>query len=74
MQTSAARRVPLPPSLERERLIDSGQAAVLLGFSLPHFRRLYRAGKVPAPLRIGERKFGWKAGTLTDWLAAQERG
>ncbi|CAO4184216.1 MULTISPECIES: helix-turn-helix transcriptional regulator [Methylorubrum] len=74
MQTSAARRVSLPPSLERDRLIDSGQAAALLGFSLTHFRRLYRAGKVPPPLRIGERKFGWKAGALTDWIAAQERG
>lgn len=65
------RSVALPASLERDRLIDSAQAAALLGFSLPHFRRLYRAGKVPRPIQIGERKLGWKAGVLSDWLAGK---
>lgn len=64
--------VALPSLLERDRVINSEQAAALLGVSLAHFRRLYRAGKVPAPLRIGERKYGWQAGVLKDWLASKK--
>ncbi|MCJ2055098.1 hypothetical protein MKL09_00815 [Methylobacterium sp. J-048] len=75
MQTNAAAKsVILPPDLSRDRVLDSGQTAALLGFSLPHFRRLYRAGQVPQPIRLSTRKLGWKAGTLSDWLAAKERG
>lgn len=63
--------VALPPALERDRVLDSEQAAALLGFSRAHFRRLYRAGKAPSPLRIGERKCGWQVGALKDWIASK---
>jgi predicted DNA-binding transcriptional regulator AlpA len=62
----------LPAELNRDRLLDSEQAALFLGFSLAHFRRLYRSGVVPTPLRIGERKLAWRAGTLADFVAAKE--
>ncbi len=65
--------VTLPPDLARNRLLDSGQAAVLCGYSLAHWRRLYRTGKVPAPVKINGRKVGWPAGKLLDFLAAQVR-
>lgn len=63
----------LPSELTRERVLSSAQAAAMLGFSLAHFRRLYRSGRVPKPIRLSERKLGWKVGTLTDWLSQKER-
>jgi predicted DNA-binding transcriptional regulator AlpA len=59
----------LPADLARHRILDSREAASLCKFSLPHWRRLYRAGSVPKPLKLRERKLGWRAGDLTDWLA-----
>ncbi len=56
--------VELPPDLARNRLLDSSQAAAFLGYSLAHFRRLYRTGKVPAPVKINGRKVGWPAWQL----------
>lgn len=53
--------VTLPPALERNRLLDVFQMADLLGFSVAHVRRMYRTGKLPAPVRIGGRKCGWPA-------------
>ena len=61
----------IPATLNRERLLDSAQSAEFLGFSLPHFRRLYKAQKVPAPVKIGERKLGWRLGGLIDFVASK---
>ena len=59
--TTALKPVTLPPALERNRLLDVFQMADLLGFSVAHVRRMYRTGKLPAPIRIGGRKVGWPA-------------
>ena len=61
----------LPASLNRDRVLDSAQTAKFLGISVPHFRRLYRAKKVPLPIMIGYRKYGWQAGVLIDFVAAK---
>src|SRR5271170_1552003 len=61
----------LPASLNRDRVLDSAQTANFLGISLPHFRRLYRARRVPPPILIGLRKYGWQAGVLIDFVAAK---
>jgi prophage regulatory protein len=61
----------LPASLNRDRLLDSGQTATFLGISLPHLRRLYRTGRVPPPITIGFRKYGWQAGVLIDFVSAK---
>ena len=61
----------LPASLNRDRLLDSGQTAKFLGISLPHLRRLYRARRVPSPITIGFRKYGWQAGVLIDFVSAK---
>jgi predicted DNA-binding transcriptional regulator AlpA len=61
----------LPASLDRDRVLDSAQTANFLGISVPHFRRLYRAKKVPGPIMIGYRKYGWQAGVLIDFVAAK---
>jgi predicted DNA-binding transcriptional regulator AlpA len=62
--------VALPAQLEATRVVNAAQAAAYWGVSLPHWRRLYRAGRVPRPIKIGERKLGWRTGDL---LAEIER-
>jgi predicted DNA-binding transcriptional regulator AlpA len=59
----------LPPDLGRNRVVDAKSSAAFWGVSLPHWRRLYRAGKVPRPIKIGDRKLGWRIGDLVDGLA-----
>ena len=61
----------VPPSLNRERLLDTAQTAEFLSFSVPHFRRLYKSQKVPAPVKIGERKYGWRLSELIDFVASK---
>ena len=62
-----------PPDLTRNRILDSGQASEFWGVSTAHWRRLYRAGKVPPPIRVGDRKYGWRIGDLVDALAERAR-
>ncbi|MPR12168.1 helix-turn-helix transcriptional regulator [Microvirga tunisiensis] len=62
----------LPAEFNRQRILSAAEAAVFLSLSLPHFRRLYRNGGVPAPLRLSERRYGWKMAVLTDWLEARQ--
>ena len=52
--------------VENNRLLDSREAARLLGLSLSHFRRLYRAGQLPKPVRIGIRKCAFRQGELQE--------
>jgi predicted DNA-binding transcriptional regulator AlpA len=59
----------LPPDLGRNRVLDAETSATYWGVSLPHWRRLYRSGKVPRPIKIGDRKLGWRIGDLADGLA-----
>ncbi len=61
----------LSTNLEKSRILNSAQSAQFIGLSIPHFRRLYRCGKAPKPLLIGERKYGWRAGDLVQWLATR---
>jgi predicted DNA-binding transcriptional regulator AlpA len=64
----------LSPGIERHRILNSAQACAFWGVSLPHWRRLYWAGKVPKPIKIGDRKLGWRASDLIDALAERSRG
>ena len=59
----------LSHDFEKSRILNSAQSAEFIGLSVPHFRRLYRCGKAPKPLLIGDRKYGWRAGDLIQWLA-----
>jgi predicted DNA-binding transcriptional regulator AlpA len=52
--------------------LNSAEAAAFLNFSVPHFRRLYRDGRVPPPIQLSSRKLGWKTGDLIDWIASRE--
>jgi prophage regulatory protein len=64
----------LSPDLARNRILDSARTAEFIGISLPHLRRQYRAGIIPPPIRIGERKYGWRVGDLIDWLESRTSG
>ena len=62
----------LPSDLGRNRILDAATASEFWGVSLAHWRRMYRAGTVPKPIKIGERKLGWRVGALVDALKARE--
>lgn len=67
----AKHSIDLPDDLNRKRLLDTKQTAALYGISVPHLRRMYRAKKVPSPIQIGERKYGWPAGVVLDDIASK---
>jgi predicted DNA-binding transcriptional regulator AlpA len=58
-------------NVESNRLLNSNEAARLLGLSLSHFRRLYRVGRLPKPVRIGVRKCGFRQGDLLEAIEAR---
>lgn len=63
----------LPADLSAHRVLGAAQAADLCNVSLAHWRRLYRTGKVPAPIMISTRKLGWRIGDLSAWLETRVR-
>lgn len=67
-------QVSLPTFLDRHRILNVKQVAQALGFSVAHTRRLYRTGKIPKPLQIGGRKFGWPASVVLDLTSPTSRG
>src|SRR3954447_24254921 len=60
----------LPIELARNRVLSSVQAAAFLGLSVAHFRRLYRRHRALRPVRLGERRLGWRLGDLIRWIEA----
>ena len=58
----------LPPDMARTRVVSSAEAAAFCGFSVHHWRRLNRAGKVPKPVRLSGSKLGWQQGALVDFI------
>jgi hypothetical protein len=40
---------------------------------VPNWRRLYRSGRAPKPLKIGARKNGWRLSALIEFLAEKSR-
>jgi predicted DNA-binding transcriptional regulator AlpA len=61
----------LPTDLARYKVLNTAEAAAFCNFSIPHWRRLYRAKDVPPPLKLSTRKLGWRLGDLVDWLQAK---
>ena len=64
----------LPPEFARRRVIGTADAAVFCGVSVSTFRRLREAGSIPAPIRLSQRKLGWRIGDLSDFLDCREQG
>jgi predicted DNA-binding transcriptional regulator AlpA len=63
-------RDTLPAIFTAERILSLAQAAELYGVSIATFRRLMRAGKLPSPIQLSERRIGWRAGDLIESIAA----
>jgi len=61
----------LPANLTLERILSVAQGAQLYGISIATFRRLKRAGKLPPPLQLSERRIGWRVRDLIEHLKAQ---
>jgi prophage regulatory protein len=64
----------LTPDLARHRILGASEAAKFWGVSLPTWRRFYRVGSVPKPIKLGERKLGWQLGILIEALEARSKG
>lgn len=58
----------LPDGLGLERVLSVHQAAELFGVSVATFRRQHRAGKTPPPIRLSERRLGWRVRDLLEHL------
>jgi predicted DNA-binding transcriptional regulator AlpA len=62
----------LPVDISRHRVLSAAESAAFLNLSIPHFRRLYRSGDVPAPIKLSARRLGWRVSTLIEWLDARQ--
>lgn len=58
----------LPPEMARKRVVGAAEAAAFCGFSVQHWLRLNRAGKVPKAVRLSGSKLGWQQGALVDFI------
>jgi predicted DNA-binding transcriptional regulator AlpA len=65
--------VALPHFLEHERILSAKQAADLFGVSIATFRRGYWAGEIPAPIRLSERRLGWRIRDFLEHLSKRTK-
>ena len=64
---SEAIAVPSAPALER--LISRKETLILIGISNATLWRWIKAGRFPAPLKIGKKKVAWRSSVLAEWIA-----
>jgi predicted DNA-binding transcriptional regulator AlpA len=62
----------LPESAVRSRIMGTAETAAFFNYSIPHFRRLVKAKKLPQPIQLGARKKGWRLGDCIDCVAASQ--
>lgn len=60
---------PLYEDLEVDPVVGTSEMRVILNSSEAHIRRLARMGKIPAPMKIGTRKLGWRLSTAKKIVA-----
>ncbi|MEQ1671441.1 MAG: AlpA family phage regulatory protein [Hyphomicrobium sp.] len=59
--------IPSTPALER--LISRKETLILIGISNATLWRWIKAGRFPAPLKIGKKKVAWRSSVLAEWIA-----
>ena len=64
----------IPEELAINCVLRTDEAAQFCGVSVSHFRRLYAKGQIPVPVRLGERRLGWRLGDLIDWIKGRRIG
>src|SRR5690242_12377266 len=52
----------LPAQLARARLVSETEAAALVSLSRSSWRRMWQAGKAPAPVRLSPHRMAWRLG------------
>lgn len=62
----------MPSDIIRRRTLNIKEAATFCGLSVPTFRRLRSRSALPEPLRLSERRIGWRIGDLMDWQDCRE--
>jgi len=62
----------LPEELALQCVLRTREAAQFCGVSISHYRRLHSHGKLPKPIRLGERRLGWRLGDLIAWLRERQ--
>ena len=62
----------LPEQLALHCVLRASDAARFCGVSVSHFRRLHARGQLPRPIRLGERRLGWRLGDLVKWLQGRQ--
>jgi prophage regulatory protein len=55
------------------RVISTGELTALLGVNVVTIWRWCRAGRFPAPIKLGIRRNGWRADEISAWLAARPK-
>lgn len=64
--------VELPVSITGDAVLNAKQAAKFLSLSVVHFRRMSKADPGLRPIRLSERRFGWRIKALRAWLDSRE--
>ena len=59
--------IPAAPALER--LIGRKEVLILIGISNATLWRWIKAGRFPAPMKIGKKKVAWRSSVLAAWIA-----
>ena len=52
-----------------ERLIGRKETLLLIGISNATLWRWIKAGRFPAPMKIGKKKVAWRSSVLAQWIA-----
>jgi predicted DNA-binding transcriptional regulator AlpA len=68
-----SRTSALPDDAAQHRILNKYQVAELIGQHPAQVSRLVKAGRLPQPFRIGERKLGWRLGALLHHIAKAEQ-
>lgn len=64
----------LPAELAQHRVLNTNDTARFCAVSVVHWRRLYRKGLVPDPVKLGQRRLGWRLCDLIGWLDRRATG
>ncbi len=51
-----------------ERLIGRKEVLILIGISNATLWRWIKAGRFPAPMKIGKKKVAWRSSVLAHWI------
>jgi predicted DNA-binding transcriptional regulator AlpA len=64
-----AGRLPAIPGVDFDPVFSTNEAAEYAGFSISHWRAMVAQARGPPPIRLSERKLGWRLSALNAWIA-----